>query len=84
MRKRTFKDAIAEIERLQESLKNITEAVTESRADQSEASVIASIKVLKLRIAQLNNLIAIDDRGKPIDQARFDAMFIELHRLRHQ
>jgi hypothetical protein len=84
MNKRTFKDAIAEIERLQESLRNITEAATGQRTDMSEASVIATIKVLQLRIAQLNRLIAIDDRGEPIDQARYDALLIELHRLRHQ
>ena len=79
---KSLKDAVIETERLQASLLNITEAATGRREDLPEATVIATIKVMSLRITQLNSLIVVDDRGDPVTQARYEALLKELHQVR--
>lgn len=69
---------------LQDRLLNVNEALTGRREILHETSLISYVQMMHLRIMQLNGCIAIDDRGEPIDQARYDALLAELHRLRHQ
>jgi hypothetical protein len=69
---------------LQDRLLNANEVLHGRREILRESSFSAYVQMMKLRIAQLNGAVAIDDRGEPIDQARYDALLIELHRLRHQ
>jgi len=68
---------------LQDRLLNLVEELTGRREILRETNLVSYVQLMKLRIAQLNSLVVVDHYGGPVGQASYDAMMIELHRLRN-
>lgn len=69
---------------LQERLLNVNEVLTGRREILPEPNLVSFVQLMHLRFMQLNSCIAIDEYGEHIGQARYDALLVELHKLRHQ
>lgn len=68
---------------LQDRLLNLVEELTGRREILRETNLVSYIQLMKLRIAQLNSLVVVDRYADPVGQADYDALVIELHRLRN-